>query len=77
MAHSLIVNAETHSQGPSCFEHGSRPQIPLSITMLHAKLSMAEPQGGLFKAAHFEIGRKTVLCYGFMAIVRSSHLRCN
>ena len=75
MAESLVVNAETHSQGTSykrSFEHGSRLQIPPSIIISHAKLNMVGLQGGLLKVAHFKTGRRTVPYCGFMEIVRFS-----
>ena len=73
MGQSLAVKAETHSQGTSYFEHGSRLQIPPSITTSLAKLSMEGPLGGLPEVPHFETGRRMVPYCGSKEIVRSSY----
>ena len=70
---SLTFKADAHSQEINCkrsSKNGSPlPTLPLT-TIMRAKLSIVELQVGLFKAAHFENGKRTVLYCGFLAIVR-------
>jgi len=69
---SSIVKADVRSQEINCkrgFKIGSILPILPSTTIMRAKLSIVEPQVGLFKAVHFGNGRRTVLYCGFLAIV--------
>jgi hypothetical protein len=68
----LTVRIDTSSQGRNykrTFTHGLLLQILRLIIILHIKRNIVEPRVGLFKVAHFENGKKMVLCYGFGATV--------
>jgi len=69
---SLTVKADARSQEINCkrsFKNGSLlPTLP-STTIMRVKLSIVEPQVGLFKAAHFENGKRTGFYCGFLVIV--------
>jgi len=75
----LTFKADAHSQELNCnrsFKTGSLlPTLP-STTIMRATLTIVEPQVGLFKAAHFENGKRTALYCGFLAIVRFFHPFC-
>ena len=69
---SLAVKADIYSQEINCkrnFKDGSLPPTHPSTTIMRAKLSIVGLQVGLFKAAYFENGKRTVLYCGFLAIV--------
>ena len=70
---SLTLKADAHSQEfnrKRSFKTGSLlPTLP-STTIMRATLTIVELEVGLFKAAHFENGKRPVLYCGFLAIVR-------
>jgi len=69
---SSTVKADARSQEINCkrtSKNGSLLPILPSTTIMRVKLSIMELRVGLFKAAHFENGKRMVLYCGFLAIV--------
>jgi hypothetical protein len=79
MVPSLTVKADARSQEINCKRTSKNgyllPTLP-STTIMRAKLSILEQQVGLFKAAHFENGKRMVLYCGFLAIVSTFRPFC-
>ena len=79
MVPPFTVQADAHPQGIKSkrnFNDGFLlPSVPSTIILL-ARLNIVRPGRGLFNAANFENGRRTVLCCGLVAIVRYSRPFC-